>query len=66
MTGPQQGSFRWANVARGVWPFLLISLLAAGLYAADAWLPLFPREPGRRLTELFLRSILIVYMGVWR
>ena len=63
MTGPQQGSFRWANVARGVWPFLLISLLAAGLYAADAWLPLFPREPGRRLTELFLRSILIVYMG---
>ncbi|MGA7496465.1 MAG: hypothetical protein WBX00_07020 [Isosphaeraceae bacterium] len=66
MTGPEQVQlrFRWRNVARWAWPFVLVSLLVAGLFAADAWLPLFPREPGRRLTELFLRSLLIAYMSV--
>ncbi len=64
MTGPEQVQLRWRNVARWAWPFVIVSLLVAGLFAADAWLPLFPREPGRRLTELFLRSLLIAYMSV--
>ncbi|MGZ3487826.1 MAG: hypothetical protein ACXVBY_13290 [Isosphaeraceae bacterium] len=64
MTGPEQVQLRWRNVARWAWPLVLVSLLVAGLFAADAWLPLFPREPGRRLTELFLRSLLIAYMSV--
>ena len=64
MTGPEQVQLRWRNVVRWAWPFVLVSLLVAGLFAADAWLPLFPREPGRRLTELFLRSLLIAYMSV--
>ena len=51
-------------MTRWAWPFVLVSLLVAGLFAADAWLPLFPREPGRRLTELFLRLLLIAYMSV--
>ena len=64
MTGPEQVQLRGRNVARWAWPLVLVSLLVAGLFAADAWLPLFPREPGRRLTELFLRSLLIAYMSV--
>ncbi|MGZ3414934.1 MAG: hypothetical protein ACXWNX_15280, partial [Isosphaeraceae bacterium] len=64
MTGPEQVQLRWRNVARWAWPLVLVSLLVAGLFAADSWLPLFPREPGRRLTELFLRSLLIAYMSV--
>ena len=64
MTGPEQVQLRWRNVARWAWPLVLVSLLVAGLFAADAWLPLFPREPGRRLTELFLRLLLIAYMSV--
>ena len=38
--------------------------LASFLSAVDPWLSLFPREPGRRLTEIFLRSVLIGYMTV--
>ena len=64
MTCPDQLHLRWRNVARWAWPFVLVSLLVAGLSAADPWLPLFPRQPGQRLTELFLRSLLIVYMSV--
>ena len=41
----------------------MLSLLVAGFFAADPWLPLFPRAPGRRLTELFLRSLLVAYMS---
>ena len=51
-------------MALWAWPFALLSLLVAGFFAADPWLPLFPRAPGRRLTELFLRSLLVAYMSV--
>jgi hypothetical protein len=64
MTGAAEVQLRWSNVARWACPFVLVSLLVSGLSAADAWLPLFPREPGRRLTELFLRFLLIAYMSV--
>ena len=63
-TSPVQSQLRWWNVVRWAWPLVVVLLLAAGLSAADAWLPLFPREPGRKLTELFLRSLLIVYLIV--
>ena len=39
-------------------------IILAGLSAADAWIPLFPREPGRRLTESFLRTLLVVYLAL--
>jgi tetratricopeptide (TPR) repeat protein len=42
----------------------LLVLVAAGLDTVVVWLPLFPRAPGQRLTEIFLRSLLIGYAGV--
>ncbi len=64
MTGAAEVQLRWSNVARWAWPFVLVTLLVAGLSAADAWLPLFPRELGRTLTEIFLRFLLIAYINV--
>jgi hypothetical protein len=64
ITGPDQRQLRWRNVVCWALPFALVSFLVAGLFADDAWLPLFPREPGRRLTDLFLRSLLVAYLTV--
>jgi hypothetical protein len=51
-------------VARAVAPAALLAGLAGALWAADAWLPLFPQALGQRLTELFLRALLIGYLGL--
>lgn len=55
---------RWGAVARVSLPFVILASLAAGLRAADAWLPLVPRELGQRLTESFLQALLIGYLTV--
>jgi hypothetical protein len=39
-------------------------ILVAGLSAADPWLSQFPREAGRRITEVFLRAVLLGYLSV--
>jgi hypothetical protein len=57
-------TLRWRAVLRWVWPFAFVLMLAAGLIAIDPWLALFPRESGRRWTEVFLRSLLLGYLGV--
>ena len=64
MNGPDQCKLRWRNVARWAWPFVLVTLIIAGLSAGDAWRSFIPRELGRSLTELFLRALLVVYMSV--
>jgi hypothetical protein len=64
MTETARPSLRWGAVARIAVPIAFLASLAAGLSAADAWLPLFPRELGYRITELFLRSLLIGYLLV--
>ncbi len=64
ITGPDNRHFHWRNVVRWALPPAIVTLLFAGLSAADAWAPLFPREPGRRLTEIFLRSLLVGYLTV--
>ncbi len=61
MSVPEPVRFRWTNVACWAAPLALIAVMVAGLNATDAWLPLFPRESGRRVTELFLRSVLVIY-----
>jgi magnesium-transporting ATPase (P-type) len=64
ITGPDHRQLRWRNVVRWTLPLAIATLLIAGLFAADAWAPSFPREPGRRLTELFLRSLLVAYLTI--
>ncbi len=59
-----RATLRWRTVLRSAWPFAFLLMLAAGLVAIDPWLALFPREPGRRWTETFLRSLLMGYLGV--
>ncbi len=54
----------WPTVIRWGGALGLPIILVAVLSAVDPWLSLFPREPGRRLTEIFLRSVLIGYMTV--
>jgi hypothetical protein len=44
-----------------VCPIAALVIMAAALHAVDVWLPLFPRDLGHRLTEIFLRSVLIGY-----
>jgi hypothetical protein len=61
---PAVSRVRWRTVARVVCPIAALMILAAALHAVDEWLPHFPREPGRRLTEFFLRSVLIGYAAV--
>jgi hypothetical protein len=36
-------------------------VLAAGLIAVNPWIALFPRDSGRRWTEVSLRTLLVVY-----
>jgi hypothetical protein len=54
--------FRWQNVSRVLVPVGLLLIIGAGITAADPWFPLFPREPGRQITEFFLRSVLVGYV----
>jgi hypothetical protein len=56
--------FRWQNVCRPLVPVGLFLIIGAGMMAADPWFPLFPRETGQRITEIFLRSVLIGYLTV--
>src|SRR4051812_16130911 len=64
MNNSPRATLRWRAVLRWVWPFAFLLTLAAGLVAIDPWLALFPRESGRRWTEVFLRSLLMGYLGV--
>lgn len=64
MNNSPRTTLRWRAVLRWVWPFAFLLMLAAALVAIDPWLALFPREAGRRWTEVFLRSLLLGYLGV--
>ena len=64
MNNSPGATLRWRAVLRCVWPIAFLLTLAAGLVAIDPWLAQFPREPGRRWTEAFLRSLLMGYLGV--
>jgi hypothetical protein len=43
---------------------MIMACLASGLWAADAWLPLFPSELGQRITRVFLQVLLIGYLTI--
>src|SRR6516165_7772056 len=55
---------RWTTVIRCGISLGVPIILVAGLSAADPWLSQFPREAGRRITEVFLRAVLLGYLSV--
>jgi hypothetical protein len=52
---------RWRWVAWRVGPLVILAGLVAGWLVFLPWIPLFPRALGRRLTEWFLRGLLVGY-----
>lgn len=64
MVGPDATRFSWVRVASWAAPIALVVIFLSALVAVDPWLPFVPREPGRRITELFLRSMLVAYFLV--
>jgi hypothetical protein len=58
---PSQRHVRWRWVVWRVGPLtILLAIVAAGLVLLP-WVPLVPRSLGRRLTEWFLRGLLVGY-----
>lgn len=55
---------RWRDVASWAAPIAVVATLVGCLHAIDPWLSFLPHGLGRRWTESFLRSLLIVYPGL--
>lgn len=60
-SGTTQAPVRWKVLARWVGVLAVFAVAVAVLVAFRFWMPLFPRELGRRITEVFLRTVLIGY-----
>lgn len=60
-TEAKRPEIRWRWVASRVFPFAILLGAVAALLGVRAWLPLAPPPFRRRLTELFLRILLVGY-----